>query len=105
MSTGVTAYRSARVPSPGAMPADDATQTRRPSSVTPTPWTPGTYGRAGWPKYDVPEAQSRSSGTIGAAVIRTSTCPSAGVGSGWSAYDAGSPWACDDGGLHVAMSG
>ena len=34
------------------------------------------------PKYEVPEAHRRSSGTTGAAVIRTSTCPSAGFGSG-----------------------
>ena len=87
------------------MPADDETHTRRPSSVTPTPCTPGTYGRAGAPKYDVPDAHNRSSGTSGAAVIRTSTCPSVGVGSGWSAYDGGLAVGGEDRGLHVAMSG
>ncbi|WP_324278047.1 hypothetical protein [Blastococcus brunescens] len=48
------------------------------------PCTPGTYGTAGRPKYEVPEAASWSSGTIGAAVTRTTLRPAAGTGSGCS---------------------
>ena len=66
------------LPSPELIPADVANQTRvagasrSDSRTTPTPCTPGTYGVAGAPKYDVPVAQSRSSGVIGAAVTSTS---------------------------------
>ena len=74
-----TATASAMLPSPGAIPADVGNHTAWPSTV-PTPCTPGTYGVRGTPKYDVPEAQSRSSGVIGAAVTRTSTSPAPGVG-------------------------
>ena len=45
----------------------------------------GTYGRAGAPKYDVPDAHNRSNGTTGDAVTRTSTWPSVAVGPGCSA--------------------
>ncbi len=75
------------LPSPGAIPADVANHTGRPSA-TPTPWTPGTYGVAGTPKYDVPVAHSRSSGLIGAAATSTST-PSPGSGPGRSAATGG----------------
>ena len=59
-SASGTAHRSARLPSPGAIPADGRENTRVPGattadcSTTPTPCTPGTYGSAGGPKYDVP---------------------------------------------------
>ena len=92
-----TAHRSARVPSPGRIPAVVATKTRVPvarvpeRSTTPTPWVPGTYGVAGRPKYDVPEAQSWSSGTIGAAVTATTVLP---TGCGCSPYRGGSPGVC-----------
>ena len=66
-----TTHSWAMEPSPGRMPAVQLNQTRWPagmssaSAMTPTPWVPGTYGSAGAPKYEVPEAQSRSSGLIG----------------------------------------
>ena len=40
------------------------------------------HGTAGRPRYDVPEAQSRSSGTTGAAVTRTSVRPGVAPGAG-----------------------
>ena len=81
------------LPSPGAIPADIGNHTACPSTV-PTPCTPGTYGVRGTPKYDVPEAQSRSSGVIGAAVTRTSTSPGPGTGSARSTTAGGSPGLC-----------
>jgi hypothetical protein len=77
-SSRATAATSLMLPSPGAIPAEVANHTGRPARV-PTPWTPGTYGVPGTPKYDVPEAHSRSSGTIGAAATSTRT-PSPGTG-------------------------
>ena len=80
-STSGTAQRSARLPSPGAIPAESrrTTPASRPAalgcSTTRPPARPGTYGSAGAPKYDVPDAHSRSSGTTGAAVTRTSDVP------------------------------
>ena len=47
-SSAATAQVSARLPSPGAIPADVANHTRVPASsdgdrtTRPTPWTPGT---------------------------------------------------------------
>ena len=46
---------------------------------------------AGRPKYDLPEATSRSSGTIAAAVTVTSVCPGRRAGSGWSRTTGASP--------------
>jgi hypothetical protein len=71
-STSGTAARSAMLPSPGAIPAGVGNHAIR-SPIRPTPCTPGTYGVAGCPKYDVPVAHSRSSGVIGAASTSTST--------------------------------
>ena len=76
-----TAAASAMLPSPGAIPADIGNHTACPSTV-PTPCTPGTYGVRGTPKYDVPEAHSRSSGTIGAAVTPHQHLARAGLGLG-----------------------
>ena len=51
-----TAHHSARLPSPGAIPALVANQTLVPggwsvdSATTPAPCTPGTYGKTGAPK-------------------------------------------------------
>ena len=70
------------------MPAAQLNQTRWPagmpsaSATVPTPCVPGTYGSAGWPKYEVPEAQSRSRGLTGAAVIRISAWPGRRPGAG-----------------------
>lgn len=48
-SSSGTAAISAMLPSPGAIPARVGNHTVRPPAV-PTPWTPGTYGVAGFPK-------------------------------------------------------
>ena len=69
----------ARLPSPGPVPAGVANHTGVPggspsaSRTRPTPCTPGTYGSAGGPKYDVPLAHSTSSGVMGAAATSTTT--------------------------------
>src|SRR5262245_1995009 len=93
-----TAQSSAIEPSPGAMPALQLNQTRWPagapsaSATMPTPWVPGTYGSAGAPKYEVPEAPSRSSGLTGAAVTRIRAWPGPRPGTGCGPYRGGSPW-------------
>ena len=51
----------------------------------------GIGGVAGTPKYEVPDAQSRSSGTIGAAVTRIRRCPSPGAGASRSPTAGGCP--------------
>ena len=86
------------LPSPGAIPAEVANHTGVPAgtaavpcSTTPTPWTPGTYGVAGTPKYDVPVAQSRSSGAMGAALTRIVTSPGRGDGGSRRRTAGGSP--------------
>ena len=92
------------LPWPGAMPADVGNQTVRPS-ISPTPCTPGTYGVAGFPKYEVPVAHSRSSGVIGAARTSTSTCPSAGSGGSRSATTGGLPGSTTCSAFTVGPSG
>ncbi len=98
MAVSGTTQNSASEPSPGAMPALQLNQTRWPagavsaSATVPTPCVPGTYGTAGAPKYEVPEAQSRSSGLMGAAVTRISAWPGLRPGTGCGPYRGGSPW-------------
>lgn len=85
-----TAANWAMLPSPGAMPAPVGNQTVRPA-CRPTPWTPGTYGVRGRPKYEMPLAHSRSSGVSGAACTSTRTSPSPGRGGSRSATRGGPP--------------
>src|SRR5262245_60516633 len=94
-SASATATVADMLPSPGRMPAVVGNQNDRPSCV-PTPCTPGTYGVAGTPKYDVPLAHSRSSGVIGAAVTSTRTSPAPGVGVVHLTSCGGSPGECND---------
>ena len=97
-SSSGTAHRSARLPSPGRHAGRASrTKTRVPGgqhvdrSTTPTPWTPGTYGhRRAARSRRCRRRTSRSSGTIGAAVTRT-TCARRRPGSGCSPYAGGLP--------------
>ena len=68
-----------------------ANHTAVPASSVPTPCTPGTYGVRARRSTTCPDAQSRSSGVIGAAVTVTSTSPGPGSGSARSATCGGSP--------------
>ena len=81
-SCSATAAMSRMLPSPA--PCRPRWRTRRvfsrrirpaPCSTIPTPCTPGHVRHRRQPKYEVPEAQSRSSGVIGAAVTATSSSP------------------------------
>ena len=73
---------------------------RRRTSTVPTPCTPGTYGVAGTPKYEVPVAHSRSSGVIGAASTRMSTSPVPRRGTDRCSTRGTEPAACQHRGRH-----
>ena len=85
-------HRSAILPSPAPIPAGVANQTRVPTgrdAESRTLRPPAPPARTAWPgipKYDVPVAQSRSSGVIGAASTSTSGVAVPGRAAGWSAY-------------------
>ena len=73
------------------------------------PGRPGRRAAAGAPKYDVPEAHSRSSGTTGTAVTRDQGWPSRPPGRRTLATSGGRPGVCittaRTAGPQVAMSG
>src|SRR5699024_3338061 len=99
-SASGTAQRVLMLPSPGTIPAEVENHTAvpgrsvPPERTTPTPCTPGTYGTAGGPTYDVPVAHSTSSGVMGAAATSTSAAPSAATGTSRRSTTGGSPCRC-----------